>query len=297
MKSSARFWCAAVVLCAALVALGCGGTSDAADGDRREPLVLADTTFMADIAQNVAGDRLAVSSILPAGTDPHSYEPTPQDAKRVANSRAVIINVAGLVPQLDDLIAGVGSADLLVIEAAEGLAGTSEDPHAWLDPIMVTTYAENIADGLGALDPDGAGEYRSNADDYSEVLRGLDAWIAAQVEAIPAARRLLVTNHESFNYFAERYGFRVVGTVFPTVAGEGSPSAQQVAALIESIQTTGAPAIFLETGSNADLARQVARETGVEVVTDLYVASLGENAATYVDMMRWNVNLIVEALR
>jgi ABC-type Zn uptake system ZnuABC Zn-binding protein ZnuA len=294
---SRNVWCVVVLLVVVLGTVGCGRSSGAGKGDGGVPGVLADTTFLADIAQNVAGERREVVAIVPLGADPHSFEPTPQDAKRIAQSPAVIINVAGLVPQLDDLIAAVGGDDLVVIEAAAGLPGISEDPHAWLDPVLVTDYARNIAEGLASLDGDGAAGYRSRAEDYSRVLRELDAWIAARVESIPAERRLLVTNHESFGYFAARYGFKIVGTVFPTVAGEGSPSAQQVAALIGEIRTTGAPAIFLETGSNADLARQIARETGMEVVTDLYVASLGENASSYVDMMRWNVGLIVEALR
>jgi ABC-type Zn uptake system ZnuABC Zn-binding protein ZnuA len=287
----------AVVLCAAVAGFGCGSTADGTGDGEGAIVVLADTTFMADIAQNVAGDRLHVSPLLPPGADPHSFEPTPQDAKRVADSRVVIINIAGFEPLVDDLIAGAGTPGLSVIEAAAGLAVTADDLHFWLDPLMVVTYSRNIASGLAAVDPEGGESYVHNADAYSQKLRELDAWIAAQVETIPPERRLLVTNHESFGYFADRYGFRIVGTVFPTAAGEGSPSAQQLVALVEAIQAAGAPAIFLETGSNADLALQVARETGVQVVTDLYTHSLGENASTYVDMMRWNVDLIVGALR
>jgi len=296
--ASVTSWvCVLALSCALLMAIGCEGTEDINGGGGDRPVVLADTTVLADIGQNVAGGRLEVSAILPEGADPHSFEPTPQDAKRIAESSAVMINVTGLVPQLDDLIAAVGGDGLTVIEAAAGVPGISEDPHAWLDPIMVVRYAQNIAGGLAALDPGDAGEYRENADNYSEVLQELDAWIRARVEEIPEERRLLVTNHESFGYFADRYGFRIVGAVFPTVSGEGSPSAQQVADLIESIRANGAPAIFLETGSNADLASQIARETGAEVVSDLHVASLGDGASTYVDMMHWNVERIVEVLR
>jgi ABC-type Zn uptake system ZnuABC Zn-binding protein ZnuA len=289
--------CAVVVLCAGQAAAGCGGAGGTTGGGNGRPAVLADTSFMADIAQNVAGDRLTVSSLLPVGADPHNFEPTPRDARRVAESRAVIINTRGFEPLLDDLIAGAGSPDLLVIEAASGLTGASKDPHFWLDPIKVITYADNIRDGLSMIDPGGTETYALNAEAYGQRLRDLDAWIAAQVATIPAGRRLLVTNHESFGYFAERYGFRIVGAIFPTVAGEGSPSAEQLATLVKDIRETGAPAIFLETGSNADLANQVARETGVKVVTDLYTHSLGKNASTYLDMMRWNVTRIVEALR
>ncbi len=210
---------------------------------------------------------------------------------------------------MDDLIASAGGPELLIIEAAAGLAGrvpqTGEaalgeqeiDPHFWLDPTKVIHYVESIRNGLTAVDPDGAETYRKNAESYAHRLRELDAWIQEQVDTVPVERRLLVTNHQSFGYFADRYGFRIVGSVFPTTGGEGIPSAQQLAALVEKIEAAGAPAILLETGSNPELADQLARETGAKVVADLYTHSLGEDAPTYVDMMRWDVERIVEALQ
>lgn len=288
--------CATMLFWTALAGLGCDRAGESG-GYSAGRVILADTSFMADIVKNVSGEEWEVVALVPLGADPHSYEPAPQEAKLLAESRAIVINSTGLIPQLDNLIAGVKRTDFMVIEAAAGIPGASEDPHVWLDPNNVITYVDNIAEGLATLDPSGKKEYEANAQNYSETLRELDAWIRTQVSSIPPERRLLVTSHESLSYFAKRYGFRIVGTIFPTVSGEGSPSAQQMAALIEDIRAAGAPAIFLETGSNADLALQVARETGVKVVTDLYTASLGEKASTYVEMMRWNVNLIVEALK
>jgi len=109
-----------------------------------------------------------------------------------------------------------------------------------------------------------------------------------------------VTNHESFGYFADRYGFKIIGTIIPSVSTGASPSAQQLARLVDHIRETGAPAIFLETGSNPQLAEQVARETGVKVVDELYTHSItgsDGNAPNYIDMMKYNVNAIVEALK
>jgi ABC-type Zn uptake system ZnuABC Zn-binding protein ZnuA len=296
--TAVAFVCA---LAAAVVVMGCGGTtsgsSSVTSASLVTPAVVAETSYLADIAQNVAGDRLAVTSLLPVGTDPHSFDPTPRDAAKVAKARAVIINSPGFEPPVDDLIAGVGSEDLLVIDASAGLPGGDLDPHFWLDPTEVVTYVDNIRAGLSAVDPKGADEYAANAAAYQERLRELDSWISERVATIPVEERLLVTNHESFGRFAERYGFRVVGTVFPSPDSEGAPSARDVGALIEDIRSTGAPAIFLETGSNPDLARQVARETGVKVVTDLYTHSLGEGAPTYIEMMRRNVDILVGALR
>jgi ABC-type Zn uptake system ZnuABC Zn-binding protein ZnuA len=288
---------------------GCAGIGSATAEDEGSHLVVADTSYLADIAQNVAGDRMTIGSLLPPEADPHSFEPSPGDARIIAESRAIIINSYGLSPLVDDLIASAGGRELLVIEAAAGLPGRVPqdgeaalgeqeiDPHFWLDPTKVIHYVENIRDGLAAVDPDGAEAYRSNAESYARRLKELDSWIQESVDTIPLERRLLVTNHQSFGYFADRYGFRIVGSVFPTAGGEGIPSAQQLAALVEKIEATGAPAIFLETGSNSDLADQLARETGVKVVADLHTHSLGEDGPTYVDMMRWDVERIVEALR
>lgn len=268
-----------------------------APGPRTGLRVLADSSFLADIAQNVAGDRLSVESLLPEGADPHAFQPSPHDARRVAESDAIIINSPGLEPALDDLITGAGGEDLVVIEAAAGLPGIAEDPHCWLDPVQVLTYVENIRMGLARIDPEGEATFAANSEAYAQAIRELDEWIMGQVGGIPQERRLLVTNHESLGRFAERYGFRVVGSVFPMAAGDGSPSAQQLATLVEEIEATGTPAIFLEAGSNADLAQQVAEETGVRVITELYIHSLGPEAPTYLEMMRWNVTRIVEALR
>jgi ABC-type Zn uptake system ZnuABC Zn-binding protein ZnuA len=288
----------ASLLCAFLV----GSCDDRNDGSTTAgagelPLILVDTSFLADITRNVAGDRWQVAWLVPMGADPHSFEPTPQDAQSVALCEAMVINSAGLIPSVDELIAGAGASIPLVIEAAAGVPGIDEDPHCWLDPMSVVTYAENIAAGLGKLDPAEASAYVSNAAAYTDDLHELDAWIFEQVETIPAERRLLVTNHESLGRFADRYGFVVVGAVFPTVEGEGSPSARQLASLVDEIRASGAPAIFVETGSNADLAEQVTMETGIVLVSDLHTHSLREDIPTYLEMMRWNVTRIVQVLK
>ena len=285
-----------------------GNQADQAAGSL--PTVLATTTFLADIAQNVAGDRLHVESLLPIGVDPHSYEPAPSDIVRVARSTVLITNGAGFEGFLQKLLDNAGG-QRLVIASAAGLTsrvpGTGEvvdsgesDPHFWLDPSKVVTYVANIRDGLSQADPAGAQSYAANAAAYTTQIKDLDRWITEQVQQIPAARRLLVTNHESFGYFADRYGLRVVGAIVPSVSSSAAPSAQQTARLIDQIQATGAPAIFLEMGTNPQLAQQIARETGIKVVTGLYSHSTteaGGPAPTYIDMMKENVRAIVGSLK
>ena len=269
------------------------------------PIVLASTTFLADIAQNVAGERLQVESLLPLGADPHSYQTTPQDVAKVADSDLLIVNGADYEHFLKNVLENAGGRRT-VIEAVAGIkvrkeAGSENgvDPHLWLDPNNVIIYVENIRDGLSELDPDGAKEYGINAEAYISQLRELDLWIREQVNTIPVERRLLVTNHESLGYFAERYGFTVVGTVIPGFSSEAAPSARQMAALIDKINASGAPAVFLDAADVTTLAEQIASDAGVTVVTDLHLESLtdGPPAGTYINMMKHNVSRIVEALR
>jgi manganese/iron transport system substrate-binding protein len=188
----------------------------------------------------------------------------------------------------------------LLVGPAGGLHNHVGDPHFWLDPTQVVHYVETIRDGLSQADPGGKGEYAANAAAYITRLNELDGWIQVQVAGLDPARRLMVTNHESFGYFADRYGFRVVGTIVPSVSTDASPSAQQLARLVDRIRATGAPAVFLETGANPQLADQLARETGVKVVTGLYTHSItpaGGLAPSYLEMMRFNVTTIVAALK
>jgi ABC-type Zn uptake system ZnuABC Zn-binding protein ZnuA len=281
--------------------------------DSTVPNVLAVETFLADIAQNVAGERLMVQSLMPAGLDPHAYEPTPKDLAKIAESQVLILNGAGLEASLERILESAGG-ERLIIEASAGLESrdTHEtlpggahghedgDPHFWLDPNNVVQYVENIRHGLSQADPAGADVYNANAEAYIAKLKALDAWIVEQVAQIPAERRLLVTNHESLGYFADRYGFEIAGTILPSFSTGASPSAQELAQLVERIKATGAPAIFLETGANPQLARQIADEAGIQVVTELYSHSItppdGE-APTYIDIMKFNVGRIVTALR
>lgn len=279
------------------------------------PKVLAVETFLADITQNVAGDRLKVDALMPVGADPHAFEPTPTDVRKVADSQVLIINGAGVETFLQKLLQDAGGQKQ-VIDASVGLTARTpgpseaaeigasgqpeEDPHFWLDPVSVIKYVQNIRDGLSQADPAGKDIYARNADAYIAKLNELNTWIAGQVAQVPPARRLLVTNHETFGYFADRYGFKIVGTVIPSVSSVASPSAQQLARLVDAIKATGAPAIFLETGTNAQLADQLAQETGIKVVTGLYTHSITAPdgpAPTYIDMMRYDVNAIVGALK
>jgi ABC-type Zn uptake system ZnuABC Zn-binding protein ZnuA len=265
--------------------------------------VLATTTILADIAHHVAGDRAPVASLLPSGTDPHGYQLTPTDVAKITDSTVLIQNGIDYELFLGTALENAGGEHLL-ITATNGLtprsgAETGQDPHMWLDPNLVITYVENIRDGLIQADLEGKATYTANAETYIAQLRDLDAWIVAQVNSIPAERRLLVTNHEALGYFADRYGFTIVGTVIPSLSTGASTSARSLAEVIDVIKKSGVRAIFLGDVENPGLANQIAAETGVTVVADLHLESLTEGApaATYIEMMQYNVARIVDALK
>jgi len=291
----------------AFVLAACSGTSGSPPQSAGARLVvLAAESFLADMAQNVAGSRIVVQSLIPSGVDPHGYEPTPGDVAKLASSSVLIINGAGLETFLAEMLDNAGGERLLIVASA-GLTGRDsspnhgeEDPHFWLNPINAVHYVENIRDGLAQADPAGAATYASNAERYIVELRDVDAWIEKQVQAVPESRRLLVTNHESLGYFADRYGFRVVGSIIPSVSTGSAPSARQLADLIDAVRAAGAPAVFLEMGGNAQLAQQLAQESGIRVVSELYThspGSAGGPAGGYIGMMKYNTTAIVNALR
>ncbi len=305
-----------------LVALGglnfaCGAAEVA--GDERLQVVTT-AGFLADLTRNVAGDRVAVSALIPPDTDPHAFEPTPADLRTVLEADLVILNGAGLEGRLADMVREAGG-DVPIVEAAAGIAprtpqpgepthhddathdGGDEaqvDPHFWLDPTLAMRYVKHIRDALVELDPAGAGEYRRNTDEYIAELDELDRWIAEQIETIPPADRQLVMNHVSHGYYADRYGLRIVGAVIPSVSSGDTPSARDLAELIATVRATGVKAVFVDIGENPRLSRQIARETGIRVVDDLRVHSLSEpggGAATYIELLRHDTLRIVEALR
>jgi ABC-type Zn uptake system ZnuABC Zn-binding protein ZnuA len=301
-----------IALGLSLLLAACAGPSTP-DGGRLR--VLATTSIVGDVVRQVGGEYVDLGVLLPLGTDPHTFEPRPRDAAAIAEAEVVFANGAGLEEFLHSLIESAGAQDRLVEvsegisqlpleeEAGEGHAGEDEhaagDPHTWMDPNNVLVWVENIAAALASADPVHAAEYRANAQAYAASLRDLDAWIRTEVARIPPDRRLLVSDHAVFGYFARAYGFTQIGTITGSFSTNASPSAQELAALEDSIRSFGVPAVFVGESANRALADQVAADTGIQVVI-VYHASLSDPdgpAPDYLEYMRYNVSAIVEALK
>lgn len=294
-----RCWRRALAASAACLLLAACGSS-AAQGDR--PRAVATINVIGDMVAEVAGDRLEVTSVVPLGGDPHTYEATPADARLLSDADIAFRNGLGLERWLDQLV-DVTAGDDPVVTVTAGLEAARDeegavDPHLWMDPVLVASYVEVIRDGLVEFDPDGAGTYEANAERYLAELDDLDAWIAEQVASLPPERRKLVTTHDAFRYYGERYGLEVVGTIWG-ISTEREPSAEEVRELVDAVTEHDVPAVFVETTVSPRLMERVARDARVRLGEPLYGDSLGEagsGADTYLGMMRANTRAIVSAL-
>jgi len=270
--------------------------------------VVTSTTVLADLARQVGGGTAQVLPIAPAGADPHTFQPSPDSMRTLARARIVFFNGAGLEEWWTKAIKAIASKDTPVVELSRGLATLKHpgdnnghaggvDPHVWLDPTNVMVFVERIRDTLTKADPGNAAAYADRAKAYLAQLDELDRWIRAQVEQVPRERRKIVTFHNTFQYFAARYGFAVKGYIVASPGKE--PSAKGLADLVRRIRQERIPAVFTEAGFNPKMLESLAREAGVKVVTDLHDASLtdGPPADTYLNMMRHNVIQIVGALK
>jgi ABC-type Zn uptake system ZnuABC Zn-binding protein ZnuA len=297
-----------------LVAAGCSG-SDQGGGDGGGGLaVVATTTQVADLAANVGGDRVRVTSLLKPGVDAHDYEPSPADIDAIARADLVVQNGVGLEEWLDDTIESSGF-DGPVVDASQGVklreGGHAEgeehagdagehDPHIWQDPRNAQLMAANIERGLTGADPDGAAAFAANLAAYTRELQALDAEVERQIDSL--ANKKLVTNHDAFGYYLDRYGLELVGSVIPSFDSSAELSGRDIRDLVAKIRATKVKAIFTETSLPPKAAETIGREAGVKVVAGedaLYGDALGppgSDGDTYLKMIRHNTATIVSNL-
>ena len=290
-----------LVLLIFLCACNAGG-SDSSEGRLQ---VVATVSPITNIVYNISGDHVDLTGLVPAGTDSHTFELAPSDAVTLASADLIFIN--GL--HLEQSVMRMAEANLkegaeivllgeMVIEPENYVydfsfpeeAG-SPNPHLWTDPIFALKYAEIVRDKLTAHDPENGDAYRANYDEFAARIEALDAAIQATTASIPEANRKLFTYHDSFAYFAPRYGYTVLGAVQPSDFSE--PSAQEVAALIEQLRAGGVPAIFGSEVFPSPILRQLGREAGVAYVSTLSDDDLpgdpGDPEHSYISMMVENL--------
>jgi len=319
MRATRRLLALALLGLAA-AAGGCGGRPEAASSGRFTTdkfRVVATYSVLGDLVRNVAGDAAEVVTLVGPGGDAHTFDPSPQDGMTVADAAVVFENGVGFETWLDKLhAAGGGKAVRVVVttglELREGQCNHQpgaktephaheDDPHVWHDVRNAAHMVGVVRDRLCELDPPNATAYRANAAAYLARLDALHAWVEAKVGELPPDRRTLVTNHDTFGYFAERYGFRVAGTALASLSTEAAdPSAKEFARLVDAVRAAKVPAVFAENVHNPKLMERLAAEAGVRLAPPLFTDALGPPGSggdTYEAMVRHNVTTIVAALK
>jgi len=293
----------AVALAVVALVAGCsrGGGGAAGTGEpvaARTPVV-ATTTVFADFVSQIGGDRVTVTSLVPKGGEVHTFDPTPQDLGRVEDAKVVFANGLGLDEWLTKLARDAG-ATAEVVHLAETLPQSDRilesgipNPHLWLDPALAAGYGRAIADALGRADPAGAPTFRANADAWATKMATLETDLKHELEAIPANRRQIVSFHDALPYFARAFGFEIVGSIIKAPGQD--PSAGELADLVAGIRQTKAKLVVSEVQFSDQLAKTVADEAGVTVISDLYTDTLGDPPVdSYEALMRWDIDRLLK---
>ncbi len=276
-----------------------------------DPLrVVATFSILGDLAAQVGGDRVAVTTLVKPDADAHGYAPAPSDAKTLAAADLVVVNGLGLEGWIDRLIRASGTKAPVVV-ASKGIKPIEEaddhghghahdhhtDPHAWQSIANAKVYVANIRDGLVKRDPAHAAEYETRAKAYLADLDALEAEVRATIAKIPPARRRIITTHDAFGYFTAAYGLTFIAPQGVSTDSEASP--RDVARIVRQIRAEKIPAVFLETIADPRLMEQIARESGAAVGGKVYSDALSGPtgpAPTYVMMMRNNLAAFAKAL-
>ncbi len=305
---------ASLVVVIAMVTAGCGSGDDegGASGSSDGPRVVSTVAPITDLVRQVMGDRGELSGLVPDGVNSHTYEPAPEDARTLSDADLFIANGLFLEePSLDMADANMGEGSKIVTLADQTIDRDDwafdfsfpEDegvpnPHLWLNVGYAMDYVEQIRDALADIDPDGADDYRTNAEAYLEELSELDDAIREAIATIPSESRKLVTYHDSWPYFGERYDIDVVGAVQPSDFSE--PSAGEVREIIEQVTAEDVPAVFGSEVFPSDVIRTIAEEAGAEYVEELSDDELpgepGDADHSYLAMMEQNVRTMVDNL-
>ena len=279
--------------------------------------VVATTATVADVVGKVGGDFTQLTGLIPAGQDSHAFQPTPRDVAAMTQADLLFINGAGLEEFMHDIMDNLqGQVTIVPVSAGINLVpghhhedGEHEadehdadehefDPHTWTSPVNVMTWVDNIEVALSAADPTHAADFKANADSFRAELTQADDRATAAVAQIPPANRKIVTNHESWNYFADHFGFEQIGTVVPAVTSSVEPSAQDFADLARTLQDEGVGVLFIDYEVNPALSETIANEVGAKVVRIWHdISPKGEGADTYVDWLHFNVNQFVDNLK
>jgi zinc/manganese transport system substrate-binding protein len=279
----------------------------AEDAPAKKLMAVASISIIGDLAHNVGGERVEVTTLVGPNGDAHVYEPPPSDAKKLGAAAIIFVNGLALEGWMTRLVAASGSKAPIVvvtkgikprrIEDEDKPGHMVTDPHAWQSVANAKIYVANIRDGLAAIDPAGKAIYAADATAYLDELDKLEREVRAAIASIPADRRKIITTHDAFGYFGDAYGMTFIAP--EGVATDAEPSAKDVAKIIAQIKKQKIPAVFMENITDPRMMKEIARDSGTRIGGTLYSDALSAAdgpAATYIDMMRHNIHEFTTAL-
>ncbi len=293
----------AITLSLGLSACGSGPTTKASNG---KPTVIATTSILGDLVQQVGGNDVNVDVLIPRGADPHDFEPSASQAARLRGATLVVANGLGLEERLEGTLQSAAKDGATVFEVGPLIdplnrPGTDQpDPHFWLDPYRMIRAASLVADELARVTGIDRSRLNANVKTYTDTVQVATAYASLTLNTVPETQRLLVTNHDALEYFANRFQYKVIGTIIPGGSTLAEPSASDLRDLVATINAAGVNAIFSESTSSSKLADTVGREVGKKIsAIELSTDTLGEPGSptsTYQGLITTTARLIADGL-
>jgi ABC-type Zn uptake system ZnuABC Zn-binding protein ZnuA len=257
------------------------------------------TTFstLNSFVEGVGGAHVAVRNLVPVGASPENYQPAPRDIAALNDAQLVVQNGGGIEAWLQHTIASAGNPAMKRVVLSDGLPKIDHNPHLWMDPVLARAYVGKIRDALAQLDPEHKADYARNAAAYDAQLHQLQTWIGKQIATIPPQHRAMIIFHNAFDYYNRRFGIRTVGVIELNPGQDPNPA--YIGHLVDLAREHHVHAVFSEPEYSPKLAQTLAKSANVEVVTNLYDDSLGNDPRVnnYVNMLRYDTGVIVQALK
>nr|WP_180297853.1 zinc ABC transporter substrate-binding protein [Snodgrassella alvi] len=268
--------------------------------------VITSFSILGDVTQQIGGERIQVHSLIGTDQDAHMYQLVSRDLRQMRTAKLILLNGLGLEPLSLQRAAQQSRVPMFVVtQGIQPLMMADDghdhhqhtDPHVWNDPVLMQTYARNVANALISVDPQGKAYYQQRLTAYQQQLAGLNTWASKIFNTVPPEKRKVLTGHDAFAYMAKRYQIQFIAP--QGVSTEAEPSARQVAAIINQIRRDHIKAIFIENIKNPKMVQRIASETQTRISGHLYSDALskGAPAATYIDMFRYNVNALNAAMK
>lgn len=265
--------------------------------------IISSASMFTDMAKNIMTDDFEISTIVPVGGDPHKYNARPSDANKVSKADIVLVNGLTFEGWITELIENSGTK-AKIVTLTEGITpissldyANSSDPHAWMDVSMSLTYIKNIKNALSEIKPEASDRINANYEKYSAQLKALDEEIKTKISSIPEAKRILITSHDAFQYYGARYGVRLEAIM--GISTEAEAQTSDITRVSRVIKESKVPSVFVESTINPKMLKQIAKDNKVGIGGELFADSLDDPekpAGTYVGMLRYNTNTIVDGL-